>query len=358
MATLTKPYLLGSATHPSRVARNDTSLTFGQPAVAHANSSTATTRGGAYGVMGAGDLLVTSTGGLNWSCAAGRVVLPGTTALAQGAYTGLNDAAVTGTLSARDATNSRKTLICYRVRDTDEDATTFEDDGIVMIDGTPAATPLAPAIPASLGSLMPLSEVLVPPGSGTITYTDLRFRAAALGGTIICKSTSRPSGAALWAGVHIFETDTGIEYTYDGAAWRQTGPVVWCKEVVLGIANATVTGTDAVINFGPSPFTGIGVVSFNSYGGFTIGSGTGSHWIYTNDVPSPTGGGWVSVGAPISVTGGAWYSPEPLTLNIPLTAGVAPSCVVRVFFTGTTNWYARGSVVMQGMATSTGWANP
>jgi hypothetical protein len=359
MATLTKPYALGSATHAARVLRNDTAAHFGQPVISHANSVSATTRGGAYGVVGAGDLLVTPTTGLGWSCAAGRVVAVGTSATAQGAYTGLNDAALTGTLSARDATFSRITLICYRVRDTDEDATTFEDDGIIMIDGTASASPAVPSIPSSLGSLVVLSQVTVPPGATAPTYLDVRMRAAALGGTIICKSSTRPTGAALWAGVHIYETDTGFEYVYDGAAWRQTSPVVWSKQATINIANTTTSGLDTTINFGPSPITGIGVVTFNSFGGFAGTTGTATHLMYTNDYAAPGGGGWISypgVGVTIAA-GGTWYGAETVTLNIPLTAGVTPSVVVRLLFT-TSNYYCKGSLVLQGMASSSGWTNP
>jgi hypothetical protein len=134
----------GSATHPPRVGRNLTSAIMGQPVATFTNSATDTTRGGAYGVVGGpNSFKVTTTGALGFSVAAGRIVLPGTSATAQGAYVGYNDAAYTDSVDARDATNPRIDYIAYRVRDTDEDASTFEDDGIVKITGTPAATPSA-----------------------------------------------------------------------------------------------------------------------------------------------------------------------------------------------------------------------
>lgn len=221
MATNGVAFAHGSATHPARVFRNMVSAMYGQPTISHANAVSPTTRGGAYGVAGGGDLAVTTTGGVGYSVAAGRVVAAGTFALAQGAYVGYNDAAVTGN-HTRDATNPRINLLAWRVRDTDEDATTFEDDGIVLIEGTPAGSPVVPSLPSSLGTLAVLSEVLVPSSASgaALTYTERRQYATAIGGTMRVTSALRPTGAALWPGLHIYETDTGSRLWWDGAAWR------------------------------------------------------------------------------------------------------------------------------------------
>lgn len=249
MATLGKAYLHASATHPQRVGRFPISHAFGQPITTHANAVTPTTRGGAYGVIGEDDFKVTITTGLGWSCAAGRIIATGTSALAQGAYAGLNDAAVTGTLSARDATNPRITLICYRVRDTDEDATTFEDDGIVMIDGTPAASPADPTLTASLGSLVVLSRVTLPStASGAApTYSDVRRYAAALGGVQRVTSTTLPTGAALMPGI-AYERDTARYRAYNGSTWEM---IDIGQVMKTGSHSATVGASgDLAITFG------------------------------------------------------------------------------------------------------------
>jgi hypothetical protein len=156
----------------------------GVPVISHANSATATTRGGGYGVAGGGDLLVTTTGGLGYSIAAGHFGLPGTSATGQGMYVGYNDAAVTGTLPARNATNPYIAYICVQIRDTDEDATGSEDATIVVIQGTPAASPSPPAVPSSLGSLLILSEALVPSSAngGPVVFTERRMYLNAIGG--------------------------------------------------------------------------------------------------------------------------------------------------------------------------------
>lgn len=42
---------------------------------------------------------------------------------------------------------------------------------------------------------------------------------------VICTSTTRPSGAALFAGLSVFETDTGRLLTYSGSTWVETGSI-------------------------------------------------------------------------------------------------------------------------------------
>lgn len=39
-------------------------------------------------------------------------------------------------------------------------------------------------------------------------------------GTYVCTSTTRPTGANLWQGQLIFETDTGSVYIWDGTTWN------------------------------------------------------------------------------------------------------------------------------------------
>lgn len=207
MATNGKAWAQGSATHAARVLRNMLAAIVGQPTASHANAVTApASRLGSFGVVGENDFKVTTTGSLGYSVAAGRIVATGTFATAQGAYAGYNDAAVTGSFSARHATLSRTDLVCYRTRDTDEDATTFEDDGIVVVEGVAGSG--TPAVPSSLGSLVVLAEVTVPStaNGGALTFTDRRPFVSAVGGRIQATSGNRPSSPRL--GDEIFERDT------------------------------------------------------------------------------------------------------------------------------------------------------
>ena len=93
-------------------------------------------------------------------------------------------AAVTGNVGARDASNPRIDYIAYKVRDTDEDATGSEDDSIVVIAGTPAGSPSPPSIPATVGTVVVLSEVLVPStaNGGALPFSP--FRPSPAGGVL------------------------------------------------------------------------------------------------------------------------------------------------------------------------------
>ena len=44
----------------------------------------------------------------------------------------------------------------------------------------------------------------------------------------VCTSTTRPTGAARWIGIMIYETNTKLLYTWDGVAWIYAGGVYIC----------------------------------------------------------------------------------------------------------------------------------
>jgi hypothetical protein len=248
--------------------------------VAHSNAVSPSTRGGAYGVGPYGDMLVTTTGGLGYSIAAGEAVVTGTFALGQGVYTVYNDAAVTGSFGARDATNPRIDLVCVRVRDTDEDATGSEDAGVLIVAGTPAGSPSVPSIASSLGSLLVLAEVLVPStaSGAALTFTDRRQIIAAVGGTQNVKSTLLPTGAALFTGKRIYETDTGVNKVYNGATWVTTdvgAPTAWSTFTVtnntFAVSNTVTRGWYQQMN---------GVFNAHMSATFTGGSATSNQTDY------------------------------------------------------------------------------
>lgn len=256
---------LGSTTHTTRVARNHTRAMFGGPTASFTTGILPTTGGGAHGVVGGGDLLVTATGGLNFSIAAGNAVMLGGSALAQGAYAGIyNDAALASAVGAHHATLPRKDIIAVRIRDTDEDASGSEDCGHVVIAGTAAGSPADPAIPANH---LVLARANVPATSGAITVDDLRTFANALGGTLRVRSTTRPTGAALWEGLHIYETDTDRTWVYDGANWIR-GP--WFS--AAGRTGFAATGSTQSIPNAALTSASFDVETFDSDGFITVPS--------------------------------------------------------------------------------------
>lgn len=280
MATNGKAWAHGSATHPARVLRQMAAFLAGVPWASHANSATATTRAGAYGVVQDADLLVTTTGSLGYSVAAGRVGGPGTFAAGQGFYTGYNDAAVTGNVGARHATLTRVDYIAWRVRDTDEDATGAEDDGIVVIAGTPGSG--APSVPSSLGTLVILSEVTVPSSAaGTpLTFVDRRKLISGPGGVRVRTSSTRDTGVGLRAGDPTYDTDTGDLVIWNGAAHI---PVMDTGQTYTPTWNASV-GSPAIGNgsiIGHYGITGKWCdLTIQVVAGSTTSGGSGS-WSFT-----------------------------------------------------------------------------
>ena len=180
------------------------------------------------GIVQAGDLEVTQNGTPNMTVnvATGQVVVPGSEGTYQGAYICENRGSLSVSIAAADATNPRYDLIVARVRDAAYSGAT-NTFAIEAVTGTPAASPAEPTIPANSWVLARVEVVALDTTITTSNITDRRTtgtgqfgRAAALGGKIVCTSTTRPT--APFEGMDIYETDTDFEYTYSGSAWVST----------------------------------------------------------------------------------------------------------------------------------------
>ena len=216
------PWSIQGQSHPATVARNATAAMLGAPAAAVSPAAQILTAGGSHGVVGAGDLAVTQNGTPNMSVnvAAGRAFIRGTetASLNQGAYGFFNDGVVNLAVAASDPTNPRRDLVVAQVRDANY-AGAANDARLAVITGTPAAVPSDPTIPANC---LVLARIAVAAGSTSVlnaAITDLRTRASSLGGIQVCTSTTRPSGASLYSGLEIWETDTQRVLRYDGTGW-------------------------------------------------------------------------------------------------------------------------------------------
>lgn len=177
------------------------------------------------GIIAAGDLAVAQNGTPNMTVlvATGQVVVPGSEATYQGAYLCENRGSMSVTIAAADATNPRYDLIVARVRDAAYSGGT-NTFAIESVTGTPAASPAEPAIPANSWVLARVSVVALDTTITTGDIVDRRTtgtgqfgRAAAVGATITCTSTTRPT--VPFQGMRIFETDTDQELVYTGSVW-------------------------------------------------------------------------------------------------------------------------------------------
>lgn len=129
------------------------------------------------GVVGTGDFAVSAFGTPNMTVnvAAGYAVIAGTSSANQGLYRVFNDATVNIAIAAADPTNPRIDLIVLTINDAFYSGAT-NNAVIQRVAGTPAASPSAPATPAS--SIV-LAQIAVAANVVSITnanITDKRSR--------------------------------------------------------------------------------------------------------------------------------------------------------------------------------------
>lgn len=212
------------------------------------------------GVARSGEYAVSQRGaGANMSVdvTAGGAMVGGTESATQGEYFVFNDATVNVVISASDPTNPRIDVIGIQIRDTEYSGAS-NDARLVVITGTPAASPAVPTVPADFLSLAHVAVAAAAASIVNANITDKRQRVSALGGVTICTSTTRPT-VNLWAGMCIIETDTvtsgsgPVAQVYDGAAWVGLGQFArawsFVQEVNLG-------GTGAItLSAIPATFT-------------------------------------------------------------------------------------------------------
>src|SRR5579875_163818 len=173
------------------------------------------------GPQGVDSLAVTASNPavMSVQVASGQCFVTGTITSTQGTYVCTNDAPVTLAIAAADPTNPRIDSIVMQVQDPAYQGS-VTGASLVVITGTPAATPAAPALPAS--SLL-LANVAVAANATSITstnITDERTYTAALGGSIVGPSAARVAIVSPATGQSWFESDTGYAYDWTGSVWR------------------------------------------------------------------------------------------------------------------------------------------
>ena len=106
------------------------------------------------GIIGSSSLAVTanSPAGMSVRVASGWAAIVGTTTINMGVYTIFNDAQDTLTITTADPTNPRIDLVCATVRDAFYSGAN-NDVIFQVIAGTPAGSPVAPALPDNSVSL-------------------------------------------------------------------------------------------------------------------------------------------------------------------------------------------------------------
>ena len=133
----------------------------------------------------------------------------------QGMYGWSSDADVTGALTAPDATYARKDIVYIRVDDSSAgDGSGATQAPVVYLAGTPAASPVAPTLPARSFLIGTINVPQVGGGSPTVTLNPARFVAA--GGVLpVATAADRPPNP--YVGLKVCRLDRdGWEQTYTG----------------------------------------------------------------------------------------------------------------------------------------------
>ena len=184
--------------------------------------------GGSSGVSAVDDMEVTqsSSVGMSVDVATGSGFVVGTSSSLQGAYHCTNESTTTVSISASDPSNDRIDLIVLQVVDSEYVGGSTNEVQLNVVEGTAAASPSAPSVPAS--SLL-LAEVLVEAGVTSIlnaAITDRRALAkvaAAAGsptGTLNpFAGASAPTGWLLCDGTAVSRTLYADLFTVVGTAY-------------------------------------------------------------------------------------------------------------------------------------------
>jgi hypothetical protein len=204
------------------------------------NPAGAPVSGAGYGVGYAStELQVTQNGTPNMSVnvAAGHAWIDGTESAVQGAYHGYNDATKNLVVAASDPTNPRKDLVVAKVQDAAYSGA-VNAWSLVVVTGTPAASPAEPAVPANGVVLALIDVAALATTVTTANITDRRRRASALGGIVVCSSATRP--AAPYEGLFIWETDTQKIQVYTGGAFVEMEPAGPWTSYTPALTNVTL----------------------------------------------------------------------------------------------------------------------
>jgi len=210
--------------------------------------------GGVHPGLGAA-FVVTQNGTPNMSVniGSGLVFVTGSEGPKQGTYICENDGTVNKAIAASDPTNPRVDIVVAKVQDAVYSGAT-NAWSLAVVTGVAASSPVAPAAP---NNSVILYNINVPASATTIINAnciDKRPFATALGGTVNCKSTTRPT-ANLYDGLLVYESDTKLVSRYDAtlADWMPVSQTLSAANSWNNtISPSAVLTSTALVNFATS----------------------------------------------------------------------------------------------------------
>lgn len=141
-------------------------------------------------------------------------------------------------LQAHHQTYARVDLVVIRVYDSSIDSSGKYVAAAEVVAGTPAPSPVVPAVPS--GAL--LLATVNTSNNGTISISDNRKYTSTVGG-VIPVSGSLPSGAAIRPGQMAFMRDTQELYVWSGSAWNRVSQKGGLPKVPAMASGTATVGT-------------------------------------------------------------------------------------------------------------------
>lgn len=191
-----------------------------------------------------GALLVQAASGMNITVNSGMCFVQGTTASNSGMYTACLDSTATLTVVTSDPTNPRIDNVIAQVTDTGSGSSTTV---ITLQTGTPAPSPVAPALPAN--SLL-LATVTVAASTASIVsgnITDQRVFTVAQGGVLPVASTTLAAAITAADGMYLHDINAGRLRVAGGGFVLQPKIAAFAAVANNGSDTVATTGSPATV---------------------------------------------------------------------------------------------------------------
>lgn len=245
MAVINPPGFLqnAGATHTAEQLRNWHGLLI----AGKTGATTLLPRCGVSPTMG-NTLSVTQTGSPSMAVVvkSGHATISGSEGAKQGVYSVLNDGDVTLSIAAAHATLNRIDIVCFKVEDSGYSGG-VNASSLVVVTGTPAASPSAPAAP---NNSITLAQVSIVANDTSITnneITDKRQYMAALGGLISVADATERDALTAYESLAVWRRDVDQIDLYTGSEFRTFWPKYRAVQVLGGTA-ATITFSNIPTN--------------------------------------------------------------------------------------------------------------